>query len=405
MPDNTPGQKTSDNEVAVSSQDPYRQLWGRWLLVAGVFGGLTGTGYLTLQWIWTSADAYRWLLTTVAILVVELYLLGKTLSVNRRKKGTELLSRLGTATRLTMLRGFLIAATAGFLTTGYPHGFMRWLPGAFYLLAAILDIFDGYVARRSDYMTVLGKTLDQKFDALGTLVAVVVAIRLEMLPVWYLLVGLAYYLFELARYIRLWSGKQVYELDTSMFRRIIAGYQMGFLAVALLPLFPVQSMHIAALVFFIPTMAIFTRDTGLMYGLINPNSTEDKRFAGSFQRISRKGLLPLLRLGTTVAIMYLLVSSAETFRQIPVYGSTVIILIAAVVLTGLTLLGIFGRLSSLLLAGAVGWGLPHLDPVLFPKFVLIALLVLTIFGTGSFSVWPKEEQLLYRGKDSPLGTA
>jgi len=102
-----------------------------------------------------------------------------------------LLPHLGYATWLTLLRAGLIGTLTGFVFQNIPitaekSNWLAWTPGVIYILAILLDYIDGYVARISGHETRLGEWLDTKIDALGLLVAPVLAIGYGRLPIFYI---------------------------------------------------------------------------------------------------------------------------------------------------------------------------------------------------------------------------
>jgi CDP-diacylglycerol---glycerol-3-phosphate 3-phosphatidyltransferase len=107
---------------------------------------------------------------------------------------------LGAAIWITLLRGAAVVALAGFLPLAVLPAPLRPEPwsgrrGLIYLGIALADLLDGFVARRLHRQTPLGRRLDVETDAAGLLVALLVAVSLDRLPAFTLLVGLAYYLF------------------------------------------------------------------------------------------------------------------------------------------------------------------------------------------------------------------
>jgi CDP-diacylglycerol--glycerol-3-phosphate 3-phosphatidyltransferase len=152
-----------------------------------------------------------------------------------------------------MFRALLIAIVAGFL--GTPA-----VAAPAYSAAAILDSVDGRLARARKRETRLGSKLDMEVDAAGILVASVSGVVLGKLPLAYVAIGLARYVFVLGIDLRVRAGKSVRELDPSRLRRLLAGFQMGFLAVALWPQIPESVTRAAAIPFGAATLAIFLRD-------------------------------------------------------------------------------------------------------------------------------------------------
>lgn len=172
--------------------------------------------------------------------------------------------RLGTANRLTLLRGLMISLTAGFLAIrpgdSGAAAFLTWLPGGLYLTAAVLDGVDGAWARRTGTQSRLGGKLDGDMDALGVLVACGVAVAGGRLPVYYLAAGLVYYAYQLDLWRRRRRGARLHPLPPRGFARLVAGIQMGFLGVALLPLVGADVLALAAPFFLAPLLAGFAWD-------------------------------------------------------------------------------------------------------------------------------------------------
>jgi CDP-diacylglycerol--glycerol-3-phosphate 3-phosphatidyltransferase len=183
-------------------------------------------------------------------------------------------TRLGAATRLTLLRGLLVSLTAGFVAIP-PVGAVRWLPALLYTAAAVCDRFDGIIARRLGQTTALGARLDGAMDALGLLTAPAVAVSWGRLPPWYLLVGVAYYLYHAA----LWLRRRL-ELPVHLERvrpkpltRVFAGVQMTLVSVALAPLLSLEVTTVAATLVMVPTLIFFARDWLIAIGRLAPPRT------------------------------------------------------------------------------------------------------------------------------------
>jgi phosphatidylglycerophosphate synthase len=103
----------------------------------------------------------------------------------------------GYANRLTALRlGLLLAAAT--LMTALPG---RWL---WWLLAAnvVVDVADGYVARRTRQVSPFGAVFDREVDAVFVLVAYLYFFVAEGLPAWVLLPGLLPYAYRLTTLTR-----------------------------------------------------------------------------------------------------------------------------------------------------------------------------------------------------------
>jgi CDP-diacylglycerol--glycerol-3-phosphate 3-phosphatidyltransferase len=200
------------------------------------------------------AAANRWVLVAGAVLVYEVGFLAYHLDAD----GGE--SALTPPNLVTMARGGLYAATAGFLLVPPTGPVVRWAPAACYGTGAALDVVDGHLARRLDRTTELGAKLDLAFDTLGFLVAPVVAVAWGQLPAVYLSLSAARYVYRAGIGWRKRHGRPVGELPASRVRRPLAALQMGFIAVALAPVLPESVVHPLALVVVAPSLATFVRD-------------------------------------------------------------------------------------------------------------------------------------------------
>jgi CDP-diacylglycerol--glycerol-3-phosphate 3-phosphatidyltransferase len=152
-----------------------------------------------------------------------------------------------------------VVGLAGFLPFSVQRGLrlpgiLIWTPGIIYLGISLADLLDGFVARKQGRKTELGKRLDIETDAAGLLVASLVAVALGRLPAIYLLVGLAYYPFILGIWVRRKRALAVITLQPRPYARIIAGFQMGFVGLALLPIFEPAFIFVSALIFMTPLL-------------------------------------------------------------------------------------------------------------------------------------------------------
>lgn len=155
----------------------------------------------------------------------------------------------GPADAVTLFRAGLSAALAGFIlqpTSGAPS-WVPWLPGAVYLSAALLDLADGWVARRTGGGTRLGAPLDGFCDALGLLVATAAAVAFGRAPLVYLIgVGGGVFFLQAAVRLRRWSGRRVAPVGRRPAARLAAGWQMLFAGLLLLPLYEPRRLEAAA---------------------------------------------------------------------------------------------------------------------------------------------------------------
>lgn len=235
-----------------------RRLRLRWIAVAWVATVTTAVAFGGLRVLFADELARRWLALSVPVLAYQLVLLWRFLPRNRN--GDRLLPSFGVGTLLTLARGVLIAFLAGFLLLPQPTQSLVWLPAMLYGLAVLADYLDGTIARLTDHVTALGARLDTEFDALGILIAPLLAVAYGQLPLWYLAVSAARYLFVFGRWTRRRRGLPVFDLPPRTSRRTLAGVQMVFLVVVLLPVVTPPATTVAAVFVAVPFVAGFVRD-------------------------------------------------------------------------------------------------------------------------------------------------
>lgn len=247
------------------------RLRARWRAAAGLcFLILIGAFWLLFQG-WARPDAVQSMLQSTVVMVYVLGLLKFGLRWNYHPIEKVLRATLGYGTWLTIIRGILLAVLAGYLFQPWPaadffSGRLSWTPGLLYIAAAILDYFDGRVARACRHETRLGAFLDINLDALGLLIASLAGVWYGQLPPAYLSVGIAYYAFTAGIWLRKKFSWPVVELRPWRGARIIAGFQMGFVGVALLPVVKPSLTVLAAYAAMLPFLAGFFRDWMIVCG-------------------------------------------------------------------------------------------------------------------------------------------
>ena len=235
-----------------------------WLALAAGVSAVAATT-VTIEQSLPAFSPIRWCLQASLIVIVILILLGRNLGLNRRGKDEPLNPSLGAASWVTLARGGLIALLAGFWLQPWPgHEHqgrcLAWLPGIIYIAAVLADALDGWVARQTGNQTLLGEYLDTRVDALGILVASLVAVDYGQLPLFYVSAGLAWYLMRLAVWLRKKSGRPCGEVKPRKSARFMAGLQMAFLGIVLLPLLDPPITNVAAVLILVPFLAGFLFD-------------------------------------------------------------------------------------------------------------------------------------------------
>ncbi|MXR41267.1 CDP-alcohol phosphatidyltransferase family protein [Halobaculum sp. WSA2] len=213
--------------------------------------------------------AGAWLLPAAVVVAWEAVFLSRRTGLNHPPGDPNAVADgLGVANAVTLGRGLLYAGVAGFVLTGPISGTWAWAPALLYGSGAALDAVDGAVARRLGHPTVLGEKLDMGTDTLGFLVAPLAGVAWGRIPIWYLSLSAARYLFKLGRWRRQRHGLPVFDLPPSRVRRPLAGVQMAFIAVALAPVLPPSVVAVIAAVVVVPSLAVFARDYLVVAGRI-----------------------------------------------------------------------------------------------------------------------------------------
>lgn len=313
----------------------------------------------------------------------------KRVPLNKRSSSADALPDLGLANGLTLVRAWLVALTGGFLLQPIPTEYIAWLPGICYSLAAALDRVDGFIARRSRRTTLMGAELDTVFDALGLLVAPLLAVQYGKVHWSFLAVSAAYYMFIAGMHWRTRHGRAVYPLLPSQLRRAFAGFQMGFVALVLLPVFPGQTTRWMAMAFMLPILIGFWVDWLVVSGRIDGRNPLTIAAFNRLDSISKSLALPALRaLATTLTGALVLVNPPAS----PV--GYILGALAVLVLIGL---GARAAALGLLLIGSYSIAEPSNMQIAWLCLVSWVLLL----GPGRFCLWYGDDQWVNRQDGAP----
>lgn len=306
---------------------------------------------------------------------------------------------LGAANWITVLRGCAVIGLAGFLPlalvrSGSTDGALAWTPGLIYLGVSVADLLDGLVARRQGQETELGKRLDIATDAAGLLVASLLAVAYGRLPIAYLLVGLAYYPFVIGGWLRQRRGRPLAVLQPRAYARIIAGFQMGLVVVALLPVFLTPFTFTAAFIFMTPLLAGFLRDWLVVSCRLQTDAGQRTAWDGR-ATILWGQVLPLVARVVVLGAGITALAGGGGFGGEPPWLFTYVV---CCLLAGW---GCLGRTAGL--------GLTLLLAVRHSPFVgsagamiaFSAAVILMLAGTGPWSLWTPEDAVLSRRWPQP----
>jgi CDP-diacylglycerol--glycerol-3-phosphate 3-phosphatidyltransferase len=372
-----------------------RALRLRWLSLVILAGLILAGCFLILHQLWQPGLAWRWLILACIPSTYLLVILWSGLAHNSRPGEQELLPDLGQGNRLTFLRGMLTAALAGFLFLPLPPGWLAWLPGVLYTTAVTADLFDGYLARRSNHVTRLGEKLDMGLDGLGVLIGAILLVQYGKVPVFYLLVGLARYAFIAGIGIRQRMGKPVYDLVHSRSRRPFAGAQMGFIGVALFPFFTPPGTTLVAACFALPFLVGFFIDWLNVSGVIRDPAKAIHPVLATIGRILTTWGALILRLAVTVTLFWILFGILGSNFGSGSLNSSIMVMTFFGLLGGILMaLGAAGRVAALAALFSLGMlqNLFSLGPV--ELLLIIGTTAVFFLGSGAYSIWTPETLLI-----------
>lgn len=376
----------------------------RWL-AAGVLGllALLAAGWALQRFGWAPA---RWPWLAVPVWAGLMLWSGLGLELHRTEPGGPLLDRLGPGNWMTIGRAAMLSALAGYLLAPRLDGLGAWLPAMLYTGGDVIDYFDGYLARRSNTSSPFGERFDLELDAAGLLLAVLVAVRYGSLPLWFLPLGFARYLFAGLIWLRRRRDLPLKPLSDSLARRPLAGLTMGYLSVVLWPILDPTSITLAGIAFGIPFSLGFVRDGLVVSGVWDPDGQAYRRW----RRVLRNLLLGWAPIPLRLAVLLYAALELPTYLQpserllagwgrIGLEGGfSLAAAFSAVVLLGVAaiVIGVAGRFAAFALlfplgltAAAVGT-----DPV--RAVGLLAAVGILMAGTGRLSIWQPSDQLFRR---------
>jgi CDP-diacylglycerol---glycerol-3-phosphate 3-phosphatidyltransferase len=359
----------------------------RTIALAGITGLLLCA--LALGSLASPQTALRWATVSTLIWMLVLQQTHKRLTLNRADASSPVFPDLGWANRMTISRGWLIAATGGFLAIPgvlSEQPILIWLAAAAYSIAAIFDRLDGFVARKTQRSSLLGAELDTVFDALGLLIAPLLALQLGKIHWSYLLVSVAYYLFVLGIQYRKRASKAVYPLAHSKLRRTLAGFQMAYVAVVLWPPFQAELTVIAGFGFMLPLLAGFLVDWSVASGRINPHDVSTARVFAILNSTTDTVLLPALRLLMIPCLYYIARESHWNIAGLLIAGLAMFMIIA----------GLAGRAGAMALLMMLAWTvpIPINEPVLL--LMLFSAIAIVLLGCGHYSLWQADDDWVNR---------
>jgi len=378
----------------------------RWGIVALLYTVIWWLSYQLLQVTWQVGFAARWRYFSAMMGFILLAILWRGLPHNRRSETSRLWPTLGHANRLSLLRGILLFLLAGFIFLPRPTIALTWLPALLYTADRITDLFDGYLARITRRESKLGAILDIELDGLGLLVAVILGVQYGLLPSWYLLLSVSRQLFVAGLAIRQWAGLPNRELPPSDNRRVIAGFQTGFLTVMLWPIMTPAITNVAAYLFAIPLIYSFGRDWLVVSHWIDPTSARCRQIRSLIKRSFEEWLPLLARLSTLICLFLLLwplwrddlawATFAEAWGHQPSELTRYALLSLALVAAVGIATGSIARIAALLLMALAVFSVGASELSWQGNgWLFVSSLVIAHLGSGRWSWWQPEERWLH----------
>jgi phosphatidylglycerophosphate synthase len=250
------------------------------------------------------------------------------------------------------------------------------VPFVLYISFNLIDLIDGYAARRWGQPTRLGEKLDLDLDGRGMLVGGVLAVLAGTAGWWYLLVGLARYIYVAAVWVRRRIGLPITEHPNPN-SRPLAGLQMGITTALLAPtLHPPFTILISTLTM-VPFLANFTYDWLVAIGK-----------APAVQR----PMLPDPVRGAVGLVLRVIVVSLLVFRVATGAGHEPIY-VELLIGAGL-LLGAGARVLALVLLAWLGLALGSQAPGTVVVAIMLASLALVYTGAGWLALWAPEDAVI-----------
>lgn len=362
-----------------------RSQWVELLGLGFTYLSLWGLG---VWWVRRVADGQSWIGWAIASLVFlgyAFYDLVNHLDLNVPASGGLPFPDLGWANRITLIRAGLLGGVLGLIFLFPLKESTGWLAGVLYALVAILDFVDGWLARITRRTSQLGERLDMHWDSLGVLTVSVLLVRMGQVPLPFILVGLARFLYVFAIQRRERRHLPLAPLPHNPYRRFMAGIQMGLMAVLLFPVFSPPVTSVVAWLWMIPFLTAFLRDG--LYVTTILDATTDPLLRWGIVKFLAHFVSPLSRLLTLLSGLVLMVFPPVNFPL-----GEKFILAGLWVLVALGIVGRVAGIGWMVMAGLVLLSFPHHAGA---WGALVGGFGLLMLGTGKLSLWTPEEWLIY----------
>ncbi len=169
------------------------------------------------------------------------------------------------ANKLTLLRIFLIPVFMVFLLNAIPYG--ATIAAGIFILAAITDTLDGYVARKRNEITNLGKFMDPLADKLLVSAALISLVQMGKLSAWIVTIIISReYTISILRAVAATEGRVI---AASWWGKAKTISQITAIIAILLNNFPFRYINFPFDIIMMWISVVFTVISGVDYILIN----------------------------------------------------------------------------------------------------------------------------------------
>ncbi len=378
-----------------------RRRWAGWW---GAAAAVVACGIWALEATQAPGTSLLWGLQAALAITAVLAFLGNGLPLNHPPLGGALRPTLGLANGISIIRGFLVAAVAGFiaspLTAGGASERLAWAPGVLYLLASVLDYADGGIARITATETRLGEILDTEIDAIGLMVASLYLVFAGKAFWVYLLAGTGYFALNAAIRVRRRSGRPVRPVTARPAARLAAGLAMGVSGAAMLPVCTPAAARLATGVMTVALLESFARDWRVIRGTASADGTPRAPRIARIEILAARSLPLALRAGILAGAGWVLTAAA--FAEGPWGVATPQAAGLAACAAG-CVLGVAPRAAAMLLS-VISAGFMRSGSAGPENQVLLACaLSLAITGAGAWCLWRPEDRFLLNRQGARRG--
>lgn len=339
------------------------------------------------------ADALRWLAGTTLSTVFVGWVLWRWTPLHRSPTG-ETISRFGPGAVASLVRGLASAWLVGLVATRASAMALGWAPSAIVLLAAVLDLLDGRLARASGTASEMGRRVDLDLDGFTTLAAYALAVHLGKLPPGFLLIGGLRYEYLFGEWVLRQVGVSLRPVPPSTARRIIASLQSGFLVGVLLPISAPPATTLAGGVIAAALLASFGRDALVVSGALDPSSDGYRRIIAGMRLIMLRALPVGIRVALVAVLAWEWIGAGQNASTTGLAAVSLrAFLIAAV---PCLLLGMAGRTAALGIVVLYLWRISEIGATPERLWIFGGACLVVVLGSGAWSVASPESRLFRR---------